>query len=202
MKEGIEDIKSEALSSVESTRNPELYPYPEKWENKYPPITSLQPLNKYPATSLVPWSNEEIKTATVVYSLTPGLEWTPQIASAFSAGIRCREKPDTPKPFPAPGAWFPVDILGNPMRQTSPGKWESLTGISSQLVLRITTAYEQGVGQANRTELKNPYSVGSLECEAWDLGREHILSQDKNTPIGFGCGGETTQYNLNKQSTK
>lgn len=28
------------------------------------------------------------------------------------------------KPFPAPGAWFPVDVLGNPMREHQPGKWE------------------------------------------------------------------------------
>jgi hypothetical protein len=184
MKEGIEDIKSGARSSVGSFQNPQ--PYPEKWENKYP------------TTSLVPWSNDEIKTATVVYSLTPDLEWTPQIASAFSAGIRCREKPDTPKPFPAPGAWFPVDILGNPMIEVTPGHWHSAQRVSSSLILRITTAYEQGVGQARRKELNNPYASGSPECEAWDLGREHILSQDKNTSVNLGYGGETTQYKVEK----
>lgn len=32
-------------------------------------------------------------------------------------------KPD--KPFPAPGEWFPVGVLGHPMREYEPGKWES-----------------------------------------------------------------------------
>jgi hypothetical protein len=31
------------------------------------------------------------------------------------------------KPFPAPGAWFPTDVLGNPMREYQPGKWEGAT---------------------------------------------------------------------------
>lgn len=43
---------------------------------------------------------------------------------------------------------------------------------SDSLVLRITTAYEQGFGHALRTELDNPYQEGTLEAEAWDTGRE------------------------------
>lgn len=42
----------------------------------------------------------------------------------------------------------------------------------NDLVLRITTAYEQGFGHALRTELSNPYQEGTLEAEAWDNGRE------------------------------
>lgn len=34
-------------------------------------------------------------------------------------------KPVGEKPFPAAGAWFPTEILGNPMREYQPGKWES-----------------------------------------------------------------------------
>lgn len=29
------------------------------------------------------------------------------------------------KSFKAPGAWFPTDVLGNPIREFAPGKWES-----------------------------------------------------------------------------
>lgn len=29
------------------------------------------------------------------------------------------------KPFPAPGAWFPTDVLGSPMREFQPGKYET-----------------------------------------------------------------------------
>jgi hypothetical protein len=28
------------------------------------------------------------------------------------------------KPFKAPGAWFPLTVLGQPMREFAPGKWE------------------------------------------------------------------------------
>lgn len=39
-------------------------------------------------------------------------------------------------------------------------------------VLSITTAYEQGFGQALRDDVRNPYAAASLEAEAWDHGRE------------------------------
>ena len=44
--------------------------------------------------------------------------------------------------------------------------------MQSDLVLRITTAYEQGFGHAHRDELNNPYGEGTWEYEAWDNGRE------------------------------
>ena len=34
-------------------------------------------------------------------------------------------QPEQVKPFTVPGAWFPVGILGHPMREYSPQKWES-----------------------------------------------------------------------------
>lgn len=40
----------------------------------------------------------------------------------------------------------------------------------SSLVLRITTAYEQGFGQHDRAELSNPYNPGQPESEAWNIG--------------------------------
>ena len=43
---------------------------------------------------------------------------------------------------------------------------------ASDLVLMITTAYEQGFGHWHRDELFNPYSAGSHEHEAWELGRQ------------------------------
>lgn len=49
---------------------------------------------------------------------------------------------------------------------------QALAPAGEDLVLRITTAYEQGFGQALRTELSNPYVAGTPEAEAWDHGRE------------------------------
>lgn len=40
------------------------------------------------------------------------------------------------------------------------------------VVLRITTAYEQGFGHALRSELINPYAPGTQEREAWDHGQK------------------------------
>jgi hypothetical protein len=36
------------------------------------------------------------------------------------------------KPFAGAGAWFPVDVLGNPMREYEPGKWENCEWPSSR----------------------------------------------------------------------
>jgi hypothetical protein len=46
---------------------------------------------------------------------------------------------------------------------------------SDYLVLRICTAYEQGVGHAQRADLDNPYVPCTPEAEAWWLGREQGL---------------------------
>jgi hypothetical protein len=160
---------------------------------------------RYTGQALVPWTPDEIAQEFEKCHLGSN---PVMFRDAFTVGVKSREKPDVPKPFNTCwGAWFPTDVLGNPMREVSPGRWENSSWesekkVSSSLILRITTAYEQGVGQANRTELKNPYPATSPECEAWDLGREHILSQDKNASMRFGYGGETTQYKVNKQPTK
>lgn len=53
----------------------------------------------------------------------------------------------------------------------------------SCLVLRITTAYEQGYGHASRLELTNPYAPGTLESHAWEQGRE-VGRQRQPTPPG------------------
>jgi hypothetical protein len=184
MKEGIEDIKSGVRSSVESTQNSQPHPYPEKWENKYP-TSSLQLSDKQSSAVITPWPEETIQEA-MKSILKSSTEFKSHFA-AFACGVRCREEGmGLVKPFPAPGAWFPVDIFGNPMIEVKPGHWDIAQRVSSSLILRITTAYEQGVGQANRTELKNPYPAGSPEREAWTLGREHgkeNKKQNNSTPL-------------------
>ena len=55
----------------------------------------------------------------------------------------------------------------------------------SNLVLRITVAYEQGVGHARRTELSNPYAQGTPEYEAWDMGREFGLRKPEKITVTF-----------------
>lgn len=172
-----------------------------------------------------PWSDEKIKEV-MNTCWTPSTEPDSSFV-AFALGVRSREREEMPKPFPAAGQWFPLDILGNPMREVSPGSWETLSAPTSSfinkilksyqegvnaalnkennwnphlmegperkawdngfmygqsnlnkdtnslhLVRRITTAYEQGVGQGQRTDVVNPYKPSSLEYQAWNNGRE------------------------------
>lgn len=59
-------------------------------------------------------------------------------------------------------------LLANGMTEAETRETASVAG----LVLRITTAYEQGFGHAWRLELSNPYKASTPEHEAWDMGRE------------------------------
>lgn len=108
------------------------------------------------------------------------------------------------KPFPAPGRWFPINVLGSPMVEMSPGKWAVLTAETEDLVLRITTAYEQGFGQALRSELSNPYVEGTVEREAWDTGREEGAKRqpggDAACPVVAWAGGATFISDRTKQN--
>lgn len=47
-------------------------------------------------------------------------------------------------------------------------------------VREITTAYEQGVGHALRSELSNPYKMNTPEHTAWNIGREYGKQQQRN----------------------
>lgn len=38
----------------------------------------------------------------------------------------------TAKPFVGPGVWFPINLLGSPMREHAPGRWESAKWPSDQ----------------------------------------------------------------------
>lgn len=53
------------------------------------------------------------------------------------------------------------------------------------LILRITVAYEQGVGHARRTELSNPYGEGTIEYRAWNMGREFGLRKPEKITVTF-----------------
>lgn len=61
----------------------------------------------------------------------------------------------------------------------------SLSKDMQNLVLRITVAYEQGVGQARRTELSNPYGEFAPEYEAWNCGREFALRKPEHFTVSF-----------------
>lgn len=52
------------------------------------------------------------------------------ISAPLRAIARALEQPV--KPFPAPGAWFPTNVMGGPMREFAPGRWESATWPSEQ----------------------------------------------------------------------
>lgn len=44
------------------------------------------------------------------------------------------------KPFSAPGAWFATDVLGNPMREHQPGKYEVAAWPSDQATQEVEAA--------------------------------------------------------------
>ena len=66
------------------------------------------------------------------------------------------------------------------------------------LVLRITTAYEQGVGHARRTELSNPYGKGTPEYEAWDMGREFGKTKPTVYERVPACNTEVADFYMEK----
>lgn len=68
------------------------------------------------------WQDTILATIKRLGSCTPEV-----LAQAIADDLRLAAVtvPVPAKPFPAPGSWFPVDILGNPMREFAPGKWES-----------------------------------------------------------------------------
>lgn len=51
------------------------------------------------------------------------------------------------KPFPAPGMWFSINLLGGPMREYAPGKWESAKWPSEQPI--------DPVVEINATQIEN-----------------------------------------------
>ena len=61
----------------------------------------------------------------------------------------------------------------------------AINNFESDDVLIITTAYEQGVGHANRPELSNPYTGGDGRARlAWDLGREFGKKRAPSPSVG------------------
>jgi hypothetical protein len=54
----------------------------------------------------------------------------------FEAGDCVDQRGEEKKPFPAPGAWFPVTVLGQPMRCLGPGVWEYARWPSDEETLR------------------------------------------------------------------
>lgn len=60
-----------------------------------------------------------------------------------------------PKPFPAPGKWFPVDVTGTrPMREHAPGKWELAAWPSDGVAIPLATLPES----MSRDEMLRYYS--------------------------------------------
>lgn len=145
-------------------------------------MNNVSESDKLDIAKQVPWTDEAIKEAMSSVLKSPGNEFISQ-ASAFACGVRCREASLwSVKPFPAPGAWFPTDILGNPMREVKPGSWEVLTTLTSSSIRCIVVAYEQGVGQGDRENIFNPYAINTLEYKAWDLGREFVKNRHHPGP--------------------
>jgi hypothetical protein len=58
-------------------------------------------------------------------------------------------------------------------------QYDRLVQPDHTLVLRICTAYEQGYGQSGRA-LENPYSAGTRESEAWNMGWQ--IAKQRSVP--------------------
>ena len=71
---------------------------------------------------------------------------------------------------------YSADLVQEIIREVEQKALEQVTGA----VLKITTAYEQGVGHALRSELSNPYTVNTPEHTAWNIGREYGKQQQRN----------------------
>ena len=74
--------------------------------------------------------------------------------SEIAAALRTLAQQQGDKPFLAPGLWFPLDILGNPMREFAPGKWETAQWPSEQQGNAGGVAV---VGWINEDELPDNY---------------------------------------------
>lgn len=60
--------------------------------------------------------------------------------------------PPTEKPFPAPGKWFPTTVLGHPMREFAPGRWEHARWPSEEKLyrkVRVIRAFAYRSGPAS-----------------------------------------------------
>ena len=76
-------------------------------------------------------------------------------------------QPDTAiKPFHAPGAWFPVDVLGSPMRECAPGEWEGARWPSEQ---PDTAALQAQIAELER-----------IEFVAVPLGQSKVFIEQEN----------------------
>lgn len=129
-----------------------------------------------PAFKFQPWSDEKIREVMNTC-------WTPQTEPdssfvAFALGVRSREREEMPKPFPAAGQWFPLDILGNPMREVSPGHWENLIEPSTSFINKILTAFQNGIQEANKQYPYNPYLIHDSEWRAWERGVAYGNARD------------------------
>lgn len=71
----------------------------------------------------------------------------------MAKNIRAAVSENLAKPFPAPGRWFPLNVLGGPMREYAPGKWENAIWpsdgpvVSPERLYEAFKQYSDGVGE-------------------------------------------------------
>jgi len=120
-------------------------------------------------------------------SLCDGIAWIYDHARKLEATLAAQTSAPGPKPFAMPGEWFPVGLLGHPMREFAPGKWESATWPSEQTAAPQAVDGAQSnphaatyperiwlqAGDGDADEMR-PYSEGSEITWCW----ENINSND------------------------
>lgn len=142
----------------------------------------------------------------------PGTERSELVVTCGMCGakgpwVRYRERPGLPDLYRCEGlalsAWnrrtaapTPVEQLmcatGRHPDSECPGPFEpGCRCMPDGLVLRITTAYEQGFGHATRSELSNPYATGTVESQAWAHGREVGKRKAAGQPKHYECSHPT-----------
>jgi hypothetical protein len=115
------------------------------------------------------------------------------------------------KSFAAPGAWFPMNVLGNPMREFAPGKWETAKWPSDKLqkvgveakVLPVgrvqcgpaphDSLYAMLLPTAPRTPTVKEgdllYTTPPAPAQLWDLAKRWIARADNDQPQCVNEGG-------------
>jgi hypothetical protein len=110
------------------------------------------------------------------------VQWTEDQRRSMRAALATVARPAAdseaipPKPFYAPGKWFPLNVLGGPMREFAPGKWESATWPSDTHPPAAATVPDEVAAEAMGAKGAPPNEAERAAFEAWIRGHCWRLS--------------------------
>ncbi len=123
---------------------------------------------------------------------------------SIAARIAAQPKADStePKPFPAPGKWFPIDVLGHPMREFAPGKWESATWPSEvcdgcgEIAPSCACVY----GEPIADELQRKYNLTREHAERAAEAYAKLKPSPMDTDTAAAAEGVTDEQTLERMN--